>query len=171
MDFYAVVVAAHVVGAVVLEIGAVGLLATILMLGRPQRAGAASRSVGAAALFDRTVPIGAAVVLASGVYMVMNRWGWGEPWLLTGLVGLLAVAPLSPTLISPSLTRGSTVATPSTSTKVLIATGVLAGVSLGELLLMLAKPSGVGVSVVILVSAAAAGVAIAYGYARLGRER
>ena len=171
MDIYGAFVLFHVIGAVVLEISVLGLLVSMIVLHRRQLLAPTHRSLAMATRFDRAVPVGAALVLGTGLYMVTRRWGWEESWLIVGLAGLLLVAPISPTLISPALRKAED-ATPVAyvPARAMTAGGILAGASVGELLLMLMKPSGFIAPLLVVASAAAIGGAIGYLSARAGRE-
>lgn len=131
----------HMAGAVMLGVGAVGLLSTLASprTWRPV--------TGLVSTLDKAVPLGAGIVLATGVYMAIGTWGWDEAWLIVGLGGLMAVAPLAPVVISPGLRAlVSDPASPDLIRRALLASGALVGAVLSEVILMVTKPDHITIA-------------------------
>jgi Predicted integral membrane protein (DUF2269) len=173
VDVYEVVIGLHIVGAVVLEISTVGLLGSMVILEWGRRARSSMHAVTGARLFDKGIPAGAALVLVTGLYMVVNRWGMREPWLIASLAALVAVAPLAPLLISPEVkklqTRSQSRARSPHARKsarhgrALVPTAVLTGVSIAEVVVMTTKPQGIAAATTLILAAIVGGLlAIAY---------
>ena len=165
MNTYPGIVILHVGGAIALAVGALGLLSWMITLNGGR---APLRS---ATALDKAVPIGAGVVLGTGLYMTTRVGGWDETWLAVGLGGLLLVAPLSPVVISPLLrTPESGASAPlSMRRRGLLASAALVGAVVSETFLMIDKPDGLVVALEIFLAGPAIGVGLAALIARGGR--
>jgi predicted integral membrane protein DUF2269 len=180
VDTYEAIVGLHIAGAVVLEISAVGLLASLVILARGGPERSSLHAVTGARLFDKGVPAGAALVLITGLYMVIDRWEMREPWLIASLGALVAVSPLAPLLISPevkklltgphSRTRPSQARESARNARLLVPAAVLAAVSVAELLVMTTKPQGITATLMLTVPPIVAALFV-LPYLHLGRPQ
>jgi hypothetical protein len=180
VDSYEVIIGLHVAGAVILEISAIGLLGSVVILTRSNGVDSPSVVARGAGLFDKGIPAGAALVLVTGFYMIMDRWGLRQPWPIASLAALVGVAPLAPLLISPEVKRLQTLhRSPGRRRetqphpghgRLLIATAILTSVSLAELLVMAIKPPGTTAATELVIAAIAAALT-AVVYLRFGRSQ
>ncbi len=103
MRMYAIIVFMHIIGAIALLIGLI--LINISIWRMPDAASVIQLRtwIGLARTADKLLPVGAALILLSGGYMVVAVWGWGHGWVNVSLAALLLVSSLVPTVIAPKL--------------------------------------------------------------------
>jgi hypothetical protein len=177
VDAYHIALVAHVVGTVTFLAGIVALLLLLWAMVRAHSTAALLRASRLATKVDKSLPVGAALVVASGLYMVISTWGWERGWIDVSLAAIALVAPLVPGFISPRLIviHRSAVShtgvplpaelrTRTTDPQLWIPLAVLAMTSLGVLGIMLAKPStGSAVAIVALSATLGAGTGLGFG--------
>jgi len=104
MDWYSVLLFAHVLGAVVL-FAAVGIeVVAFRRLRRARTAEQARTWMGPLREAARLGPAAMVTILIAGVWMMALRWG-PEPWILTALVGLVVMAVLGAALTRRAMGR------------------------------------------------------------------
>ncbi len=154
MSLYAIALVAHIVGAIALLVGLV--LISISLWRMPHAASVLQLRVwaGLAGKADKLLPVGAALILLSGVYMLMAVWGWGHGWVNVSLAALLLVSPLVPSIIAPRLAEihqaadgtpegpvPSSLRTATQAPALRIAVSVMTMVSVGIAVVMVTKPT------------------------------
>jgi hypothetical protein len=104
MDWYSVLLFAHVLGAVVL-FAALGIeVVAFRRLRRARTADQARTWMGPLREAGRLGPVAMVTILIAGVWMMALRWG-PEPWILTALVGLVVMAVLGAALTRRAMGR------------------------------------------------------------------
>jgi hypothetical protein len=157
MGMYQVAMIAHIVGTLVFFSGL--FVTTAAMIGMRQ-ATTVEKLRGWVALASRSdllLPFGAALLLLSGLYLILTAWGWSIAWVNVSLASFLTITPLVPLGLSRRLgsvkaslgkagaaaNSGPVSATLRSATRdplMWTSTLVLNAISLGILYLMLAKP-------------------------------
>jgi hypothetical protein len=102
MDFYSLLIFLHVLGGVGVF---VGLGIEVVALRRLERAVSVDQArswVGLMREGGRIGPVAMVTILLAGVWMMALRWG-PEPWILTALVALIAMAILGAALTRPGM--------------------------------------------------------------------
>ena len=154
MDAYRLAMIAHLVGTIALFAGLVLTIACMVGLRNATSAGQLRRWAGRASRADKLLPVGAGLLLVSGVYATATAWGWRSGWVNVSLATLLLVSPLAPAVIARRLAAihaaADGIAVGPIPTSLVAATRdpllwasvcVMAAMSLGILLLMAAKPA------------------------------
>jgi hypothetical protein len=167
----------HIVGVLGLYAGLALDWATILRLRRVQTVAVAREVTSLVRIQTRIIQFSGLLVLITGIYMTVTAWGWGTPWILVSLGGLVVMGALSggvdgsrlaairkaadtsEGVISPALQRR--MADPILLTSVQTASMV----GLGVVLLMTIKPDLIG-SLITLAAALVLGVMSAQPWRR-----
>jgi hypothetical protein len=112
MDLYSILIFAHVLGAVAL-FAALGIEVVAFRRLRRARTPEEARTwMGPLREAGRLGPVAMVTILIAGVWMMAHRWG-PEPWILTALVGLVAMAVLGAVLTRRAMGRfGASLADP-----------------------------------------------------------
>lgn len=100
---YELAMMSHIAGTIVLFVGLAlvwGLLVAALRAAQVSQVRRIASLLGKA---DLLLPLGAGLLLLSGLYMLFTLWGWDTGWAVVSLAGLLAIAPLVPLLIVRNL--------------------------------------------------------------------
>ncbi len=103
MRIYAIVLVAHITGAIALLVGLVLIIISLWRMPHAASALQLRKWAGLASKADKLLPVGAALILLSGLYMVVAVWGWEHGWVNVSLAALLLVSPLVPSIIAPRL--------------------------------------------------------------------
>ncbi len=154
MRLYAIIVFMHIVGAIALLIGLILINISIWRMPYAASVTQLRRWAGLARKADTLLPVGAALILLSGVYLVVAVWGWGHSWVNVSLAALLLVSPLVPTVIAPrvaeihravaDLPEGPVPAAFNTATHVpalWTSVSMMTAVSIGITVVMVVKPN------------------------------
>ena len=166
MTLYHLALYAHILGVLGL-FGAIGLEWTSMV--RMRRARTVEQLREWASLhptLEKVFPVTAILILAAGLYMVGDVWGWGNAWINLSLAALVLLAALVPSIngrrlraihsgaqatppgpVPSALTRQIEDPTLWTSVKIMIT------VALGVVYLMAAKPEALGSWVTLVVAA------------------
>lgn len=103
LGMYQVAMIAHIIGTVAFFSGL--LVTTAAMIGM-RGATTVEKLRGWVTLASRSdlvIPFGAALILLSGLYLILTAWGWSTPWVNICLVTFLAITPLVPLGLSRRL--------------------------------------------------------------------
>ena len=103
MGIYAIVLVAHITGAIALLVGLVLIVISLWRMPHAASVLQLRKWAGLASKADKLLPVGAALILLSGLFMVVAVWGWEHGWVNVSLAALLLVSPLVPTIIAPRL--------------------------------------------------------------------
>lgn len=103
MSIYASAMVAHIAGVMALLVGLVLVITSLWCMRRATSLIQLRKWAGLATKADTLLPLGAVLILLSGLYMTMTVWGWGHGWVNTSLIALLLVSPLVPAVIGPRL--------------------------------------------------------------------
>lgn len=169
MHVYTIVLFLHIIGALGYFATIGVLIVTMSQVQHARTIAAASEWAAVAARAERLIPVSAAMILLSGVYMVATVAAWRVAWIVTTLGVLLVLAPVFPLVLGRYLDalrdamREATAGTMSSPATIRVDDSVprialrLATVgSLGIVFLMTAKPDLAG-------SLLTVGVALALG--------
>ena len=99
MDAYRLAMIAHLVGTIALFAGLVLTIACLVGLRNARSAGQLRRWAGRASRADKLLPVGAGLLLISGVYSTATAWCWRTVWVNVSLAFRLLVCPLASVVI------------------------------------------------------------------------
>lgn len=183
MDAYTLSIIGHIVGTIAMMFGLVLVLVSLIGMRSATGVPQVRRWAGIATKVDKLIPVGAVLILASGLYLVIAAWNWRQGWINVSLVTLLLVTPLVPTLIAFRLAAvahqarsasGNTIPAGLRATMLdpLMWTGVLivTAMSFGILYLMIFKPTDIATSVVAMGMALIIGLVVSLPAWRWRRE-
>src|SRR5215210_2389988 len=89
----------HVIGTIALFVGLVLTILCMIGIRRSRSVQHLRKWVGLATKVDKLLPLGAILLLLSGLYLVFTGDGWGTGWVNVSLAALVLLIPLVPSMI------------------------------------------------------------------------
>jgi uncharacterized membrane protein len=95
MSIYSLALFAHLLGVLGLFAGLSLDWISLLRLRQAQTLTQVREATGLSGIQARLLPLAVLVLLVAGIYMTATTWGWGTPWILVSLAGLVLIGVLA----------------------------------------------------------------------------